>query len=124
MNSWTRPTWCPHSEHTYPSFHICIDPATPGHLLVIEKQKKKYVPGPLTEEAKAKLSEAQTARWARIHAKNEKRNREILELNDAGHTYRQIAARFGLGAPAVSTICKRMRAARFEEQYGNAAHAS
>lgn len=125
MNRWTRPTWCPHSQHAYPSFHICIDPATPGHTLVfIKNPKKSYQPGPLSEEHKQKLSEAQKERWAARRAKNAKRDREILEACEGGLTYREAGRHWGIHPNQISLICKRQRAVRFEEQHGTTANAS
>lgn len=124
MNSWTRPTWCPHSQHAYPAYHICIDPATPGHTLVNEVVKKKYIPGPLSAETKQKLSAAATERWAAKRAANAKRDRAILEAYEGGLTYAEVGALYGIHKNSISNICRQQRGLRFDEEHNSAFNAN
>lgn len=83
-------------------FHICIDLSTPEPVITPREI------GPMSEEKRRSISEAQSERWAKIHAANAERDRQIIERYKEGEVgYMKLAEEFELNGSTVHKILKR-----------------
>lgn len=104
---------CGNCGWKYKTFHICCldynDPSIYKQHPVSGRRGGAHRVGPHSDLSRAAMSMAQTERWGRVHAQQEARTAEVIELWNEGYGPYSISAKIdGLTVHSATRLLKRL----------------